>query len=538
MRKINFKIVFTVLIGVCVLALTSCGSKGYPTLFQQEVSAKESEATSIVEWIDEKFQKIEDLISTEKENLSKSIDTLAKQIAALQAEIDGMEDGTDKVNKTALKLLKEEEKQSKVDSLTKISSPEYRLEKMKEQAIYIVEKYVNFEIVANSSKEDKINKNYKVILLRSDIEKYKTYIENATVAVKEANDDLVEATTSKSSCFGTTTNVSAVTATTNVSSEKDLYRIATIFTAQFNQRNLELEPLIFYTGSQFWSHLFNNLFIFPVGWLLYIISKIFGGYYIVGLVVSTLLVRTLGWPIYAKTNETTLRMQLAQPELNKLQEKYGNRQDPDSQRAMQMEQMQIYKKYKIGFGGCLMPFLQFPIFITIFRAISRLPYTVNIEGTPFTLDWANKINPNFLGLNLFNDRTSGTGQLIWIIVLVILVVGTQFISQYLSEKRQKKVQADRQQDVPEYRRQAVQQNDMQKSMKWVMYFMMFMMGMFVWTSKAALGIYWLIGNLYSMVQMQLNTKVSSKKLIKMQEKQTDNKSYINILDNKSNNKKK
>ena len=57
------------------------------------------------------------------------------------------------------------------------------------------------------------------------------------------------------------------------------------------------------------------------------------------------------------------------------------------------------------------------------------------------------------------------------------------------------------------------------TMKMVMYMMIFMMAVFVWTSKAALGIYWLIGNCYSMLQMYINSKQSEKKLAALKEKQ-------------------
>ena len=103
-----------------------------------------------------------------------------------------------------------------------------------------------------------------------------------------------------------------------------------------------------------------------------------------------------------------------------------------------------------------MPFLQFPIFMAIFRAISRMPYTI-AYGDMYTLNWGSResINPMFLGLDLFQDYTAGAAQLIWIIILVILVSGTQFLSQLLSEKRQKRAKEKAEEDIPAYRRQAV-----------------------------------------------------------------------------------
>lgn len=39
-----------------------------------------------------------------------------------------------------------------------------------------------------------------------------------------------------------------------------------------------------------------------------------------------------------------------------------------------------------------------------------------------------------------------------------------------------------------------------------------MMGLFVFTSKAGLGVYWCIGNLYSMLQMEINSLTSKKRM--------------------------
>lgn len=283
----------------------------------------------------------------------------------------------------------------------------------------------------------------------------------------------------------------------------------------------ETEPIKFYTGSEFWLHLFNNLLVFPIAWLIYAISSLCGGFYFIGLLVVTILVRTIAWPIYAKTNDMSLKMQLMQPELSVIQEKYANKQDDRSKQMMQMEMAQLYKKYKVGVGGCLMPFLQFPIFMAIYRAVSRIPYTIRYAGSSYLNDWATELNSNFLGINMFEDRNGGgTGQLVGVIILMIIVVGTQFLSQWLSQRRQKKNQDKAQEDIPAYRRKAYNQtkNSGQSSMKMMLYMMMLMMGLFVFTSKAGLGIYWCIGNLYSIAQMEINNLSSAKRMEKLKKR--------------------
>lgn len=260
---------------------------------------------------------------------------------------------------------------------------------------------------------------------------------------------------------------------------------------------------------------FEKFFVYPVGIMLKFFSSILGGYYALGILITTIIVRTIGWPIYVKTNDMSLKMQLMQPEMNKIQEKYAGRNDPDSQRMMQFEMAGLYKKYKIGIGGCLLPFLQFPIFMSIFYAISKIPITT---------EWKEKLNGNFLGIDLFEMANwSGkffTAQNIGIIILAILVTATQIFSQILMLKRQKKLQNKAQDDIPEYRRAATnqQQNQMQKTTQIMMYVMTGMMALFVLRSPAALGLYWLIGNIYSTIQAIVNEKFSAQRLIHLKEK--------------------
>jgi YidC/Oxa1 family membrane protein insertase len=224
-------------------------------------------------------------------------------------------------------------------------------------------------------------------------------------------------------------------------------------------------------------------------------------------------------------------MQVLQPEMQKINDKYANRQDPDSQRMKQAEIGQLYKKNKVGLGGCFLPFLQFPIFMAVYGAVRRFPYTVAVEGTMFKYNWAEEtifgkeVNSTLFGIpfDLFEDYTAGKAQLIGIIVLVVLVCGTQFLSQFLSERRQKKNTQRQQEDIPANRRKAYKSQNAQgqNTMKYVMYMMIFMMGTFVLTSKAGLGVYWLIGNMYSMLQMFINNEMGQRKLKKMRESKSE-----------------
>ena len=261
--------------------------------------------------------------------------------------------------------------------------------------------------------------------------------------------------------------------------------------------------------------------------LMYGLVKLFGGYYCVVILLATLIVRTMAWPIYAKSNDMTLKMQLMAPEQAKIEAKYANRTDQESMQRKQMEMMQLMKKYGVGLSGCLTPFLQLPIFVAFYETLRRIPSTrksfiianpdLGIESLPLDFEF---LNGKFLGIDLFLDKSAGGWQEYGIWVLAILVGVTQILSQILINRRQKKQKEEMQSGVPQYRRpeQTEQQKQTEMMMKVMLYGMPLMMVMFIITSPAALGFYWLVGNVYSTLQSYLGSKNSNKRLEKLRAK--------------------
>lgn len=285
-----------------------------------------------------------------------------------------------------------------------------------------------------------------------------------------------------------------------------------------------------------------DILVWPMAGLMWALGKsiAFANYGVV-IILATIIVRTCAWPIYAKSNDMSLKMGLMGPEQAKIQKKYEGKDDPESKQRMQTEMMQLYKKYGVGIGGCIMPFIQFPIFIAFFTTLQRIPMTLDPTKS-FNFKF---LNSNFLGVNLFlpmgdsltkifedptlvalygldpaNFEAISRAQTIGVIVLAVLVGLTQIGIQLLTEFRQKKMKQEAYSDVPAYRRQ--QPNPQQKSteitMKVVMYGMSIMMVFFVLRSTAALGLYWLIGNIYSGLQSYLGKKMSNKRMEKLKQK--------------------
>ena len=89
----------------------------------------------------------------------------------------------------------------------------------------------------------------------------------------------------------------------------------------------------------------------------------------IAIILLTVLLRLIVYPLTAKQAKSMLSMQQAQPEIKKLQAKYK-----DDKQKLNEEMMAFYKENQINpFGGCLPLLLQMPIFISLYRLLRSIP---------------------------------------------------------------------------------------------------------------------------------------------------------------------
>ena len=97
------------------------------------------------------------------------------------------------------------------------------------------------------------------------------------------------------------------------------------------------------------------------------------------LVIFGVLVRLLLWPFNQRAMRTSMKMQILQPELQAVSEKYKS--DPQK---MQAETMRVYKEHDMSpfsaLSGCLPMLLPMPVFITLFFVFQN---TIEFRGVPF-----------------------------------------------------------------------------------------------------------------------------------------------------------
>ncbi len=221
--------------------------------------------------------------------------------------------------------------------------------------------------------------------------------------------------------------------------------------------------------------LWNTFFVKPLAFVLLKLGQLVNNYGLSVIIIS-LLIRFVAYPITKKTALQSELMKKAQPELNRIQKKYENKKDTDSMMKQNQEMMAVYQKYKINpMSGCLFAFIQLPIFIAFFEAVQRTPVI---------------FEDKFLGLQLGTTPSVGitSPTLYAYLLLMILIAGTTFFSFKMNSTGN-------------------MEDPTMKMMPTMMSIMIVVTALFMPTG---LGIYWVTSNIFTIIQ---NTLVKRSKEI-------------------------
>lgn len=184
----------------------------------------------------------------------------------------------------------------------------------------------------------------------------------------------------------------------------------------------------------------------------------FTGNYGLAIIMLTIVVRVLLFPLTYRGMVSMKRMQKLQPRMAALREKYKN----DRER-MNRETMELYRKHKINpLGGCLPIVVQIPIFFALYSALIS---AIELRHAPFVL-W-------------ITDLSAHDG----LYVLPLIMGGTMFFQQRLTPTSMDPTQA--------------------KIMMWLpVVFTVFML-----TFPSGLMVYWSTSNLLSITQQMIINRV-------------------------------
>lgn len=220
--------------------------------------------------------------------------------------------------------------------------------------------------------------------------------------------------------------------------------------------------------------LFDALIVWPMAQMINFFAQYVG---VIGaILIITVLVRALMFKPTLKSQMMSQKMQMLQPKLAQIQEKYKGRTDQQSQMQMYTEQQNLYKKHDIKMGQMMLPtLLQLPIIMALWSSVQRAESV---------------LTGSFLGNNLFTSTQQGMteGKPFYFIVFILVILANaaaMLLPQYLAKKRANKYPNQR---------QTPQQG------KGMMYFMVAMMAWIGLTLSSALAIYLIISSTIQALQ--------------------------------------
>ncbi|MBI2856624.1 MAG: membrane protein insertase YidC [Chloroflexi bacterium] len=111
--------------------------------------------------------------------------------------------------------------------------------------------------------------------------------------------------------------------------------------------------------------IWNTLILGPMINALVLLYKVLGSDFGLSILVFTVIIRLVTFPLTLRQIKMTRAMSQIQPQLREVQQKYAN----DRQKVSQ-ETMRLYKEHGVNPLGCLGPmFIQMPIWIGLYQAI-------------------------------------------------------------------------------------------------------------------------------------------------------------------------
>ena len=228
----------------------------------------------------------------------------------------------------------------------------------------------------------------------------------------------------------------------------------------------ECENLKYYDSNNY-NGLWVQLIVMPLAWLIIKIGNFLGNYGLSVMAVG-LLIRIILIPFTRKTIKQSENMKKAQPEMERLEKKYANKNDQESLMRKGQEMLMIYKKYNISpFGSCLISFIQLPLFFGFLEAINRIPAIFEGDLGAYQLG-----TTPLIGIKMGNY---------FYIVLILLIILTTYLSFKFSMS-------------------SMGNADQQKQMKMMTGFMLVFISIASFSLPTAIALYWVVTNGFSVVQ--------------------------------------
>lgn len=213
-------------------------------------------------------------------------------------------------------------------------------------------------------------------------------------------------------------------------------------------------------------------------WLFELSSMIGLPYYGVAIIIFTVIIKILLYPLTLKQTRSMRRMSDLGPKLKEIQKKYGK----DKQK-LQQKTLELYSREGVNpYSGCLPILLQLPVFFALYKTLMEFPFGQDASAY-------------FLGFNL--TQAYGLG-LDYHLILPLIAGGSTYLMTKVSMSATPKNTA-----APA---------GAEQTQKFMLIFMPIFLAYIVATVPSGLGLYIITMNIMSILQtVYINNKIQREK---------------------------
>ena len=223
--------------------------------------------------------------------------------------------------------------------------------------------------------------------------------------------------------------------------------------------------------------MFHTIFYVPLYNALIFLTGLFGGSLGLGVIGLTIVVKLILSPLSYRSIISQIEQKKLQPLVDELKKKY-----PD-QKEQSAKMMELYREHKTNpFAGCLLLILQLPVIIALYRVFLGSS-SLNVADLYHFVHMPSTLHTMFLGINLNATKN---------ILFAILAGLTQYLQMRWSPAMQSSPKGTKSSDP-----QMQMAESMTKSMK---YTMPVMIAVFGYAVPAAVALYWILSNVFMIVQ--------------------------------------
>ena len=220
--------------------------------------------------------------------------------------------------------------------------------------------------------------------------------------------------------------------------------------------------------------------------LAFFVSIIPGGDVGIAVIILTILVKAILFPLSQRSIENQTKMKLLEPEINRIKKGGASKEEQAKQT------MELYKKHKTNpFSGCLLVLIQIPIIFALYYAFYK---GIRFDGGLLYsfIHMPANINMNFLGLVNIGGKS---------LVLAILAGVSQFFQAYFMPKPAISSDPNKKGNF---------QESFAKSMNMQMKYIFPLLVTFIaYRISGAIALYWITSNIFTIWQQ---IRASKKKL--------------------------